>query len=576
MPVRALLYGSFVAVWLLAARAGSVWADAPADAVFLGGRIVTLDEQETVTEALAVRDGRVVAVGKDADVRPLMGNATRVIHLDGKMVLPGLIETHCHAIGVGQGELEQTYVELSSIGEIQDWIRQEARRLPAGEWIRVPRNEITRLMERRHPTRAELDAACNTHPVDYVSVRKHVFNSRGWEMIGEAEGKPTIPGGEIILGEDGRPWMVFGGDGHLQKFWPRRQFTPQETQDALTRVLHRYNEVGITSIFERASDRKGFDTFVALRESDRLTVRATLTFRSQLRTAADVERFVQELGLKPAQGDDWVRAGPLKITVDGGIHWGNTYLSEPYGPTRLKFYHLLNEQYQGDLMCTVEQMQEVFAAGHRLGWQMCCHVTGDGGTERVLDALEAVNADLPLADRRFNLIHAYFPRPSIVERCRRLGIGVDTQTYLYYKDSDTLAEVYGPQWAERFIGLGDWVQGGVPVAINADHMIGLDPDRAMNSFNPFLHLYIAVTRQNEQGHVHGASQKLSRLDALRCVTTSAAWLSGSEGRVGSLVPGRLADLVVIDRDYLACPDEEIRQIKPLITMVGGKLVFERK
>lgn len=542
-----------------------------AETVLLDGKIVTLDAGERMAEAVAVRDGRLLAVGSNAEVERCIGPDTKVLRLEGRTVLPGLIETHCHAIGVGQGELEQRYVELSSIAEIQDWIRRQAAETPAGQWLVVPRNEITRLAERRHPTRAELDAACATHPVDYVSVRKHVLNSRAFELLGIADDTQTIEGGEIIRDEQGRPWMIAGADALFQKLQPRRMFSEQETQDALARVLRRYNEVGITSIFERATDLAGYRTYEALRDQGRLSVRATLTFRSQFRSAADVERYVSELGLKPGEGDDWVRAGPLKITVDGGIHWGNTYLSEPYGPARLKFYKLVDPEYRGDLRFSVEEMRQVFAAGHRLGWQMCCHVTGDAGVDRVLDALEAANAEVSATGRRFTLIHSYFPTAEAVARCRRLGVGVDTQTYLYYKDAAVIGDVYGPAWAERFIGLGDWVRGGVPVAINADHMIGLDPDHAMNSFNPFLHLYIAVTRKDQHGNIYGERQKLSRLDALRTVTTWAAWLAFDETRKGTLEAGKFADLVVLDRDYLTCPDDEIRHIKPVWTMVAGRL-----
>ncbi len=211
-----------------------------------------------------------------------------------------------------------------------------------------------------------------------------------------------------------------------------------------------------------------------------------------------------------------------------------------------------------------------------MGWQMCCHVTGDAGVDRVLEALENVNEQLPLNDRRFTLTHAYFPAHDQMPRLRKLGIGVDTQSYLYYRDARFIHRIYGPDWAERFIATGMWYGYGIPVAINSDHMSGLEPDHSMNSFNPFLALSIAVTRRDVYGNVYGKHQRLRREEALRCMTTNPAWLSFDESRKGRIVPGYLADMVVLDRDYFACAEEEIAKIKPVLTVVDGKVVFDAR
>ena len=564
-----------VLVALVALKA-ALGANEPADAVLIDGKIVTLDAQERVAQALAIRGGQIVSVGDKDEILKLAGPGTEVIRLEGKMVLPGFIESHVHSIGAARASVTDTYAELSSIAEMQDWIRQRARKVPAGQWIEVPRNEITRLKERRHPTPAELDAATTEHPVLYTSVMKHVLNTAGFRALGILDTEGKLPDGEVLRDEKGKPMLIRGGNQSLRKLMPRPNVTRGQTLEALAKLLQRYNEVGITTIYERATDRDGVGLFNELRSQGRLTTRMRATFRFSARTAEGVEKFIKNLGFKPGEGYDWVRAVTMKTTLDGGIHWGTTRLSEPYGERRIRFYRLPDPTYRGEMYFTPEELKTIFATVNRLGWPMSIHVTGDGGTEAVLDAISAVAATDPSIKRqRFNLIHTYFPTPAIARRAKELGVGADTQGYLYYRDADVLADVYGKSWAERFIGMAEWARAGVPVGINSDHMIGFDPDHAMNSFNPALMLYIAVGRKSDTGNVYGARQKLTRLDALRAVTLWAAWLSFDENRLGSIEAGKLADLVVIDRDYLSCPEEELRSIKVLRTLVGGKTVFRR-
>lgn len=554
----------------------SVPAQEPADLVLLGGKIITLDRQERVVSALAARAGKIIAVGTDAEIQPLIGPRTEVVRLSGQSVVPGFIESHCHAVGVATGALDQTYAELTSIAEIQDWVRKAAVDLPLDRWIEVPRNEITRLKERRFPTPAELDAACTTHPVLFNAVsNKWTLNSRGFERLGLLEPGSKLSDGEILRDESGKPLLLRGGTATIRRMFPTPAARSRdEIRSSLAKVLRQYNRVGITSIFERATNPSDLGYFRELQAANQLTTRVTATFRFSAKTAEAVERFASSLAPQPGGGDDWIRPGPLKITVDGGIHWATTRLSEPYGQKRVDFYRLPDASYRGEQFYTVDEMTTVFATAERLGWQMSCHVTGDEGTRRVLEALARVAEKMPsVKKRRFTLIHAYFPSPEIVQQCRELGVGVDTQGYLYYKDADFIADIYGPSWAERFIGLSDWVNGGVPVGLNADHMIGLDPNHAMNSFNPLLMLSIAVGRKTIAGNVHGARQKLSRLDALRTITQWPAWLSFDEQRLGTLEIGKLADLTILSGDYLSCPEDEIARLKVQRTIVDGRTVF---
>jgi predicted amidohydrolase YtcJ len=223
-----------------------------------------------------------------------------------------------------------------------------------------------------------------------------------------------------------------------------------------------------------------------------------------------------------------------------------------------------------------EKVTNVIRTGHRLGWQMSSHVTGDAGVDMVLDAVAAAHADSPIDHRRYTLIHAYFPSPDAAARAAKLGVVVDTQPMWHYKDGDALAGAFGEKRLAPFIGAATWKAAGVKVALNSDHMQGIDPDLALNPFNPWLALYSAITRKTESGQVLGPEERLDRLTALRMMTCDAAYLHFDEAKKGTLEVGKLGDLAVLTDDYFTCEESEIPKLRSVLTVVGGKVVYERK
>ncbi|MCP4813652.1 MAG: amidohydrolase family protein, partial [Planctomycetaceae bacterium] len=190
----------------------STLAAQKADLVFINANILTVDKDFSKATALAVKGGKIMAVGSNDDIRSLVGPGTRQIQLNGATILPGLIETHVHALGVGLAARQRPYVELHSITELQDWLRREAKLHPPGTWIRTPRADITRLKERRHPTPTELDDACSTHPVLFNAARKNVLNRLGFQLLGVNAQTKVIDGGPVIRDTSGNPLMIAGGD----------------------------------------------------------------------------------------------------------------------------------------------------------------------------------------------------------------------------------------------------------------------------------------------------------------------------------------------------------------------------
>lgn len=574
--MRLVCLAAFAALGL----APNVKAVEPADLVVLNGNVITVDGAFSHAAAFAVKDGKFAAVGSEAQIRPHIGPRTRVIDAGGRAVVPGLNETHVHAAGAARGELAAPFIQLGSIAEIQDWVKQRAAVLPPGEWVQAPRVDVTRIRERRMPTRAELDAASPDRPAvfvwQYANRQLQILNSAALKTAGITKETQPPKGGKVHLDEQGEPNGLLENAGALtSRFLPRPQVPEAAWLDSLEKLLRIYNTLGITSITERNSNVEGYRLYEKLKAARRLPVRATVTIGLGTDgTVAGTEKAIAALPFKFGDGDDWVKVGPLKVGVDGGILYGTAFLREPYGPQSFSLYGISDPQYQGDLRLSPEKLSTIIRTGHRLGWQMSSHVTGDAGVDAVLDAVEAANADSPIKERRYTLIHAYFPNPEAAARAARLGVCVDTQPAWYYKDGDALADALGHKRLERFIGVAEWQKAGVKVALNSDHMQGFDPDRSLNPFNPFLAMAVAVSRKTEQGLVIAPEQGISRQDALRMITRDAAWLSFDETRKGSIEVGKLADFAILSADPLTCDIEKLPQTRAVLTVVDGQPVYD--
>ena len=547
---------------------------APADLVLLDAKILTVDEQFTEARALAVREGRFVAVGSNEDIKAYVGNATRVIEGRGRTVVPGLIDTHVHALGVAAAETEQPFRNLTSVAELQDG---SAPKPGAGKTAGSGRRVC---IQRGCRSAASRRARNWTSPRPSVrSPSTAPMPCRSTPLRSAPQGLPTStpdpPGGAIVKDSSGEPTGLLRNVGALlARFHSEAAAVPP--LEALERVHQQYIATGITSVIERAATVDGYKAYDALKHANRLKVRATITIRiPRPDDAAEVERFVIGLPFRFGEGDDWLKVGPLKIFTDGGILIGTAYMREPYGAGAHQLYAVDDPKYRGFLTLTPEQIASAIMIGHRHGWQMVAHVTGDAGVDIVLDAFEAAQKQQPAPDRRHTLIHAYFVHPESAARAARLGVLVDTQPAWYYKDADALATGLGPERLAHFIGLHTLRQAGVDVAINTDHMFGLDRDDALNPFNPFLTIYAATTRRTESGQVIGGDEVVSRQEALRMMTSAAARFSFDEKTRGSIERGKLADFVVLDDDILTCSPDRLRAIRPDLTVIDGRIAFDR-
>jgi predicted amidohydrolase YtcJ len=572
-----MLRGAAIVGLLAVLGGGLVRHDAaePADLVVLGAKILTVDDRFREAQALAVRDGRFIAVGSTDEIRARFGGATRVLDAGGRTVIPGVIDSHVHALGVAAAEASQPFQNLRSIGELQAWIRAKAAQVPQDTWIWTPRVYPPRLRELRFPTRQELDEAAPNHPVVVDGIYAFSLNSIALRTAGVTRASTDPPGGAIARDARGEPTGLLRNVGSmLARFQPSEAAVPP--LDMLERVHQQYVRTGITSVIERSATVEGYRAYETLERAGRLAVRATVTLRvPHPEDAAQVERFIAGLPFRFGSGDDWLKVGPLKIFVDGGILLGTAFMREPYGAGAHDLYAIDDPAYRGFLTLTPKQIDAAIAAGHRHGWQMVAHVTGDAGVDAVLDAFAAAQKERPSPDARHTLIHAYFVHPESAARTARLGVLVDTQPAWYYQDADALASGLGRERLAHFIGLRTLRQAGVDVAINTDHMFGLDRDEALNPFNPFLTIYAATTRRTQSGAIVSGDEAVSREEALRMMTSAAARFSFDEKTRGSIEVGKLADFVVLDTDIMTCPPDRLRAIQPELTVIGGRVAYER-
>ena len=369
--------------------------------------------------------------------------------------------------------------------------------------------------------------------------------------------------------------MILGAREIVSTLVEQRRFTAEDRLWSLRKMQKAYSAVGLTSVIDRALRPEGIRTYQRLWEQGELQVRTNMTIRLMGeepidKLLAETEQFAPLTGF----GDDYLRIGGLKVVLDGGILIGTAYLRTPYGP-HTQVYGYDDPDFRGVLRLPREKLFTWIKFGARLGWQMSAHTTGGGSTDLLLEAFEEADREESIRDRRFTLIHSNFHNEHSIAKAKQLGVLVDVQPAWYHLDGPALAEVLGPERMKTFQPLRSLFDAGLIVAGGTDHMIKFDARTAINPYHPFYGMWMAITRETVSGDVFNPEQRLSREQALKMWTWNAAYHSFDENVKGSIEPGKLADMVVISKDYLSCPEQEIRNIEALKTIVGGMVVYKR-
>ena len=282
-------------------------------------------------------------------------------------------------------------------------------------------------------------------------------------------------------------------------------------------------------------------------------------------------RLARKRGGPTGVGDEWVRIGPIKLFMDGGMLTGSAYMRQPW--PKGETYQITEDNYRGQLFLKPEQLQIVLEEAVRRRWQMTAHTAGEGAMDVLLDGYELLNRQMPIKSQRHCISHANFPSRRNLELCQRLGVCADVQPAWLWKDGSTLLKVLGRERVRWFQPYQSWLRS-TTIGGGSDHMIKLDAMEATNPWNPWLGMWITLARVTERGDVLMPEERLIREQAVRLYTVNNAYLNHEEREKGSLEIGKLADLIVIDRDILLCPLHDVPTTKVVYTVVNGKIVYE--
>ncbi|MDH4108032.1 MAG: amidohydrolase [Gammaproteobacteria bacterium] len=552
----------------------------PADVIYHNAIVVTGTPGAVRAEAVAVRDGMIVAVGAAADVLRLGGDSTRLVDLGGATLLPGLFDNHVHA-GIERGELmewEGGWIaavpawirEARTIPELEAALRGEASRRPPGEWIT---GALSREVwpNQQLPTRHDLDRGAPDHPV-LLTRGPHttVLNSRALELAGIDRHTGFSGGGEIGHDADGEP------DGRLYDAARRLasgaaprpaagELTEREAIDNLRRLMRQFAEMGLTSVNVagvRPDELRYFQTLYQ-RHGDELP-RAVVQIRLRPGFDAydDLELSVRDaiaeleaLGFVTGFGNDRLRIGAIKMSIDGGLsapaYWSlEAYESKP--------------DFTGVVRIPAEAFYPVARRAHELGWQLGIHTMGDAAVVMVVDELERILAESPRDDHRHYLHHvAVKPPRATIDKMAALGIGVASQP--------AFTVGLGAFAVESLAGAREATMNPTRSLLDAGIWMSWGSDGA--PYGPRVALWTGITRKGWDGAVYGPEEAVDRAEALRLHTLGPAFQTFAEGRLGTIEPGKLADFTVFAENVLEIDADRIRHVPVLRTIVGGKDIW---
>ena len=533
-----------------------------ADLVLRNGNIVTVDDDNPSAQAIAVRDGHIVAVGSDADIDKYVGARTEVIDLDGKTAIPGFIEGHAHFTGVGMSTLQLNLMEVTNWDEIVAMVEAAVADAEPGQliqgrgwhqekWDRVPEPNVDGL-----PFHQTLSAVSPDNPVVLRHASGHATyaNAKAMEMSGidASTGDPT--GGEIVRDTDGNPIGAFRETAARLLGPASSGAAPPDPRRVVKLAQDEAIRKGITSFQDAGSSFETIDTFREMAEDGSLKIRLWVMIRASVAELTEKLDDYRMIGV----GDDRLTVRAIKMTIDGALGSHGAWLLEPYDD--LPESSGLNTSDLENVAATAE-----LAIAH--GFQFAVHAIGDRGNRETLDMFQWAFENNPdKSDLRWRVEHAQHLDPEDIPRFGDMQVIASMQGV--HATSD------GP-WIEERLG-ADRVEWGAYVwqdLMDAGAIIANGTDAPVEDVDPIASYYSTVSRRMNNGLVLNAEQRMSRMEALKSYTINNAFAGFQEDIKGSLTVGKLGDITVLDRDILTVDEDDIPNIEIVYTIIGGEVMY---
>ncbi|MGY8798441.1 MAG: amidohydrolase [Longimicrobiales bacterium] len=530
--------------------AGASSAGVAADQIVVNGLVLTQDDAMPNATAFAVKGGRFIAVGSDADIRNLAAAGTEVIDAGGATVVPGFIDAHSHPSGAGLNALKNVNTNLGSVARIQEALRERAGQTPPGEWIVGYMYDDTKQEEGRPVNRLDLDAVSTEHPIVVGHRGGHtgVYNSKAFEVAGVTVNTPDPFGGHFYRENGELTGKV--AERARGAFNVPSGSTREDRSAAVSLICQEMNSTGLTSVHQAGTGQEDFRAYQDAREAGDLSLRMYLMARGGAYPA------LRDAGVRTGFGDDMIRLGPVKFAADGSASERTMAMSTPYTGRPDDF---------GILTMTQEEIHEAVEDAHRNGWQIAIHANGDVTIDMVLNAYERMQREYPREDTRHRLEHCSLVNPEILQRIAAGGfIPAPFYTYAHYHGEKWIE--YGAEKMEWMFAHKSFLDHGIMVAPASDHSPG--------PYEPLMAIQSMVTRKDFSGRVWGPSQKITVDQAMRICTRHGAYAAFEEHEKGSITAGKLADYVFLAEDPHETDPDRIKEIKVLRTVVGGRAVYE--